>query len=176
MSPDGSAHDADGPGGGGGPRDDGRSIVVPGEVVAGHGVASGRSGDPRFPDGTIALQLPRFAERDLDLSGFHPATINVSIAPARWDVVRADHTFREVAWHPTEPAEDFSFVAITLVAAGTAYPAMVYHPHPETKPDHVQPDDVVEVMASRIDGLAVGDPVRLQVDPTRIHVTPDPAG
>lgn len=160
-----------GAGGADDPDDDGRSVVVSGVVVAGHGVASGRSGDPRFPGGTIALQRPHFAARGLDLSGFHPGTVNVSIAPLRWEVVRADHTFRDVRWTDTQPAEDFSFVAIGLQdPTGRRHDALVYHPHPDTKPDHVQPDDVVEVLAPKIPDLAVGDPVRLYVDPSRLRI------
>lgn len=161
MSPSATGH-----------RDDDGPVRVAGVVVAGHGVASGRSGDPRFPGGTIALQRPHFAARGLDLSGFHPATVNVSMAPARWELVRADHTFRDVRWSPTQPPEDFSFVAVVLVDAdGQFHDALVYRPHPDTKPEHVQPADVVEVLASRIPDLAVGDQVALLVDPSRLHVT-----
>lgn len=145
--------------------------AVRGAVVTGHGVASGRADDPRFPDGTIRMQVPHFTARGLDLSAFEPATINVSIAPRRWRLVRPDHTFRDVRWHPVEPAEDFSFVAIALVGPdGGRRPAMVYHPHPDTKPDHVQPDDVVEVLAPRLPGIAPGVAVTLFVPSDRIRV------
>ncbi len=144
---------------------------VPGRVVEGHGVASGRAGDPRFPTGTIRLQLPVFAARGVDLSMFHPGTINVSIAPRRWELVRPDHTLRDVRWHDVEPPEDFSFVRIGFVGPrGTRHPAMVYFPHPDTKPDHAQPDDVVEVLAPHVAGLSVGDEVVLVVDPDAIMI------
>lgn len=153
------------------------TVRVPGVVVAGHGVASGRSGDPRFPGGTIALQRPHFAARGLDLSGFHLGTINVSIAPARWDLVQADHTFRDVRWSPTQPPEDFSFVAIAVEdARGGRHDALVYHPHSDTKPEHVQPDDVVEVLAPWIPGVAVGDHVILVVERASIRLTDQRGG
>ena len=34
--------------------------IISGQIVEGHGVASGRAGDPRFPEGTLALQWPIF--------------------------------------------------------------------------------------------------------------------
>lgn len=154
------------------PGEEETTVEVSGTIIPGHGVASGRSGDVRFPGGTIAMQRPLFAARGLDLSGFHDGTLNVSIAPAAWSVVRPDHTFREIDWHPTEPPEDFSFVAVDLVVDGHAHQALVYLPHPDTKPDHVQPDDVVEVLAPFVPDLAVGDRVVLRFDPRRVEVTP----
>lgn len=151
------------------PGSDGRR--VPGRVVEGHGVASGLAGDPRFPEGTIRLQLPQFAARGVDLSRFHPGTVNVSIAPRRWELVAPDHTLRDVRWHDEAPPEDFSFVRIRFVGPdGTPHPAMVYLPHPDTKPDHAQPDDVVEVLAPHVPGLSVGDDVVLVVDPEAITI------
>ena len=57
-------------------------------------------------------------ELGLDLSAFHPGTLNVSTAPLRHRVVQPKLTFRDVKWHPTEPAEDFSFFDVTLYRAG----------------------------------------------------------
>ena len=34
--------------------------IISGKIVKGHGVASGRARDPRFPEGTLALQWPIF--------------------------------------------------------------------------------------------------------------------
>ena len=38
----------------------GNWISVKGKVQRGYGVASGKSGDPRFPKGTLELQKPFF--------------------------------------------------------------------------------------------------------------------
>ena len=56
-------------------------MLINGTVVRGHGVASGCAGDPRFPAGTLGLQLPIFASLGLQLDGFYHGTINVSLAP-----------------------------------------------------------------------------------------------
>lgn len=143
---------------------------VSGTVVRGHGVASGQGGDPRFPGGTIAMQAPLFKASGLDLSPYHTGTLNVSIAPLRYAVVRPRRTFRDVRWSPTEPAEDFSFFDCRLRHADVRRDGLVYYPHPETKPEHAQPPDVLEVLAPFIEGLRYGDAVVLELDPAQIRV------
>lgn len=124
------------------------------------------------------MQVPHFRERGLDLASHALATLNVSLAPGRCrvDCGLADHTFRRVAWHPTEPAEDFSFFAAAIRRAdsGAAWVrALIYHPHPETKPAHWQPPALLEVLAeSWIAGLGYGDAVELALDPRQIRIDP----
>ena len=55
-----------------------------GELVAGHGVASGRANDSPSPAGTIQLQRPHFAAAGIDLSPFEPATLNLAFRGGRW--------------------------------------------------------------------------------------------
>jgi|GEM_PF-1366396 len=138
-------------------------VSVVGTVVEGHGVASGRKEDPRFPGGTIAMQIPHFATRGLDLTGWYPGTINVSTGARSVEILRAEFTFREVAWHPVEPAEDFSFVACSVsVDGGHPVEGFLYHPHPETKPEHFQEPGVLEILLNeRLDGVRSGVTVRL---------------
>ncbi len=140
---------------------------VYGAVVRGHGVASGRSGDPRFPGGTIAMQIPFFRARGLDLAGFFPGTINVDVSPWSFRPGPEARRFERVAWHPGTPAETFSFARVTLVRKGVRIPALVYWPHPETKPEHFQPTGVVEILAPRIEGVEPGDAVAIESDPAQ---------
>ena len=114
-------------------------------VVRGYGVASGIGGDPRFPEGTLSLQIPLFTEQGFDLSQFHPGTINLDIAPSRYQIVRAKQTFNDLKWHPDRPAETFSFFDCTI----DGIPALIYHPHPETKPEHFQSPTVLEILAPK---------------------------
>ena len=85
--------------------------MISATIVQGHRVASGLNGNPLFPGGTMRMQLPFFKELGLDLSAFYPGTLNVSITPLCYRVVKPKHTFRALKWHPTEPAEDFYDVA-----------------------------------------------------------------
>lgn len=88
--------------------------MIPSTIVQGHRVASGLNGNSRFPGGTIQMQLPFFAERGLDSSGFFPGTLNVSIAPLSYRVLSPRYTFRALKWHPADPAEDFSFFDVVV--------------------------------------------------------------
>lgn len=138
--------------------------AIPATIVPGHRVASGLNGNPRFPGGTIRMQTPHFLSLGLDLSAYHPGTLNVSIAPRRYRVLAARHTFRAVKWHPTEPAEDFSFFNVKL-SCGDATPTsgLIYYPHPGTKPEHFQAADVLELLLPWTEGLSYGLHVHLEV-------------
>ena len=139
-------------------------MLIPAVVVPGHRVASGLNGNPRFPGGTLRMQLPFFRERGLDLGPYHLGTLNVSIAPARYRTGTARHRFRQVKWHPTEPAEDFSFFDVRVhLADDTAIDGLIYYPHPETKPEHFQHPDVLELLLPWTEGLAYGDSIQIEV-------------
>jgi hypothetical protein len=133
-------------------------------VIQGHRVASGLNGNPRFPGGTLKMQEPFFRELGVDLAQFYPGTINASIAPSRYVVRQARHTFRNVNWHPVEPAEDFSFFDLRLLRPGhEPLPGLIYFPHPETKPEHFQKPDVLELLLPHVEGLQYGTELTLQV-------------
>jgi hypothetical protein len=139
---------------------------IPAIIKPGYQVASGANNNPRFPGGTLRMQAPFFAALGLDLSSYHLATLNLSIAPSRYEVVAPRLTFRNVKWHPTEPAEDFSFFDCRIMVPGREsepVPALIYYPHPETKPEHLQPDDLLEVLAPFIEGLSYGMQILLEV-------------
>jgi hypothetical protein len=137
---------------------------VSARVVRGHQVASGRNGDPRFPGGTVRMQIPHFRSLGLDLSPFFPGTLNLSIAPCRYRVLKPRLTFKAVKWHPTEPAEVFSFFDVRLLRdEGPPVEGLIYHPHPETKPEHFQQPDVLEFLFPFVDGLAVTSGLRLAI-------------
>ncbi|MDI1312522.1 hypothetical protein [Prosthecobacter sp.] len=138
--------------------------MIPATIVQGHRVASGLNGNPRFPGGTLRMQLPFFAALGLDLSAFYPGTLNVSIAPLSYRGVKPRHMFRALKWHPEDPAEDFSFFDVT-VHREDAEPVrgLIYHPHPETKPVHFQKPDVLELLLPWTEGLGYGTKIRLEV-------------
>jgi hypothetical protein len=137
---------------------------VSGTIVRGHRVASGLNGDVRFPGGTLAMQRPYFAALGLDLAGMHAGTLNVSIAPARYELRRPRWTLPLVKWHPTAAAETFSFVEARMECPkGGEVSGWIYHPHPETKPEHFQSPDVIEVLMPFVEGLEYGAKVTLWV-------------
>lgn len=144
---------------------------VPGTVVAGYGVASGAAKRDQFPGGAIALQKPVFAGLGLDLERFHDGTINVDIAPCRIELLAPRATFEHVVWLDGYPAETFSFVDGRIRVGEDVHDAMLFHPHPETKPEHFQPPTVIELLAPYIPtGIRVGAAVEVWLDPDQVAV------
>jgi hypothetical protein len=138
--------------------------IITVRLVEGHRVASGLNGNPRFPGGTLRMQTPHFQALGFDISHLHLGTLNVSIAPLSYQVVKPRHSFPNVKWHPTEPAEDFSFFDARVVCPdGTAAVGYIYYPHPNTKPEHFQAPDVLELLLPFVEGLRYGMPLRLEV-------------
>ncbi len=45
-------------------------ISIEAKVISGYGVASGKGNDPRYPEGTLLLQMPFFKERGLNLEQY----------------------------------------------------------------------------------------------------------
>ena len=137
---------------------------IPAIIVQGHRVASGLNGNPRFPGGTLKMQLPLFKALGLDLSHFYLGTLNVSVAPLAYRLGAPRHQFRDVKWHPVEPPEDFSFCDVRVVLdAAEAVEGFVYYPHPETKPEHFQAPDVLELLLPWMPTFAYGNRIELQV-------------
>lgn len=132
-------------------------------VVEGHRVASGLNGNPRFPGGTLRMQTESFKRLGLDISKFYAGTLNVSIAPGRYRIIKPRFTFARVKWHPTEPAEDFSFFDVRVLRPGGDLAGYIYYPHPETKPEHFQAPDVLELLLPYMDGISYGVNLKLQI-------------
>lgn len=136
--------------------------VASGVVVAGHGAASG-SGSDRYPGGTLALQIPIFARLGLDLAGMFHATLNVDIAPRRFQPGEPDHLFPDVSWTDRIPPETFSFYRCHLRVGDTRLGGWIYWPHPETKVEHHQVDTVVECITAHMAGVEEGDPIGIEL-------------
>ena len=143
-------------------------ITVSGTVVEGHRVASGPSKD--YPYSSLERQMPIFKERGLDLERFFRGTLNVSIAPRRFEMVRPICTLRQVAWTDLHPAEDFSFSHCKVRYQGKEYEGYVYFPHPETKIRNFQEPSLIEIIADWIPDIGYSDPVELLLDLDEIRV------
>ncbi|HEX2543391.1 MAG TPA: hypothetical protein VHL79_00840 [Ramlibacter sp.] len=132
---------------------------LPGRVVAGHGVASGRAVDSPYPAGTIALQQPFFLAQGIDLSRFHAGTLNVDVAPHVPAPGPAVFDGR-LRWFG-ELEERFILTPVALRFGAAVVEGLWYYPHPETKPAHFQRATVVELLLPWIAGLAPGSTVEV---------------
>ena len=88
------------------------TIDLRGTVNKGHGVASGVSAASPYPQGSISMQAPFFKALGLDLSSCYFGTLNVSLAPARWKIVRPAFLFEKVQWTGPAPARNVFFSAL----------------------------------------------------------------
>lgn len=145
-----------------------RWVVVTGIVVAGHRVASGPSKD--YPYSSLERQKPIFKERGLDLERFFQGTLNISIAPRRFEMVRPAYTFRQVAWTDLHPPEDFSFSPCKVHFRGSEYDGFVYYPHPETKIRNFQNPALIEVITEWIPDMDYEQQVELFLDSAEINL------
>ncbi len=141
-------------------QDAASTVSVSGTVVSGHRVASGQASQSPYPAGTIEMQTPRFAALGVDLSPFYSGTLNISIAPYRFEL-RPKITLHQVKWSPNHAAESFSFISIDLNWQQQTFSGLVYYPRPETKIDHFQDLAVLELLMPIIPGIVYGDRVKL---------------
>jgi CTP-dependent riboflavin kinase len=139
-------------------------------LQAGHGVASGKNPDSPYPHGTITMQMPFFKDMGLDLTGYFAGTLNLAITPYEFKILRPDFHFKQVLWAEGFTAEDFSFVACNLIYTSNRYPAYIYYPHPETKVRHFHANNLVEVLAPRIDNINYGAALKLEYDSDKLAV------
>ena len=137
-----------------------------GIIQPGHGVASGKNQDDRFPKGTLAMQLPFFKQQGLDLNLFFQGTLNISIQDHIFKLGQPSYSFPSVKWSPDLPAENFSFYLCTIqtMKGQKSYNSFVYWPHPSTKPEFKQDPSVLEVMATQVEGAKYGDKIIITAD------------
>lgn len=145
--------------------------TVGGVVVRGYGVASGQGAGNPYPDGTIALQKPFFAARGLDLAAYMAGTLNISIAPATFQLLQPAYLFRQVAWTTLHQPEDFSFARCRLTFSATRYDGWVYYPHPETKERHVQQPSMLELIMPFVPKIGCGDAVQIAVPTNEVMIS-----
>ena len=146
---------------------------IKGRITAGHGVASGKAGDPRYPQGTLKEQIPYFKERGLDLSPYFPGTINLDISPLGFVIQQPKLFLEQINWSPHIPPENFYFFDLKLIKNGQEYKGLVYMPDPETKVEHEQRSTILELILPKITGLEYGDPVEIEVPEEQLHIHRD---
>lgn len=111
------------------------------------------------------MQHEPFKARGLDLErevpGLFWGTINIRLSEALV-LGKADVTLEDVAWASAVPPETFSFIRCCLFYEARYHAALIYYPHPETKP-HTNAHDhhVLELLAPSVGPVASGDPASI---------------
>lgn len=138
-------------------------------LVRGYGVASGQAIDSPYPAGSISLQTPLLAAAGIDLSPYYPGTLNLAFSDTRWQLSDPDAHIEQLLWSDRHPPETFSFWRVGLRWQGCTQviSGLIYWPHPETKRQHHQRPDRLEVLAPWLEGVAHHADLELGVDPLR---------
>ncbi|KGJ96036.1 hypothetical protein [Thalassotalea sp. ND16A] len=144
------------------------SISTTATIVKGHQVASGNASSTVFSAGTISLQAPYFNQRGLDLSSYYFATLNCNLGPHCLTIIKPSYCFKNLKWHAKVPAETFSFADCEVIRQGVHYHGLIYQPHVETKIDHFQDKNVIEVIAPFIENIHYQDEVVLSFDTEQV--------
>ena len=146
-------------------------MKISGVIVEGYRVASGDTKATPYPQGTIAMQAPHFKAGGMDIGYFHQATLNISIEPHRFKIIKPLITLEHINWSDIVEPETFSFVECRLITTEIEYSCLVYYPHPETKPDHFQEPTTLELLAPFIKTLRYGDTVQVAINPETIEIS-----
>ncbi len=142
---------------------------ITGKVIQGHGVASGKACDPRYPEGTLAKQLPLFRERGLDLGNYHLGTINLDIFPFRYKIIEPFKFISQLYWSEHIPAENFYFFNLLVYRKSEQINGLIYMPDPETKVEHIKSSSTLELILPKINDLDYGDILIIEVPETQLH-------
>ena len=144
-------------------------VKVVGVVTEGYRIASGLGNNNPFGGSTIKMQMPLFRERGLDLSGFYPGTLNVSIAPRIRTILIKEPNYCGLRWHD-DRVEDFFIFKCRLYFNGVPYDGWIYHPNKGENARHQHRPDTFEILAPPIPGIVYGDHVVLVVNSDEIHI------
>lgn len=145
-------------------------------VLRGYRLCSGDSPeDPRFPGGTLRMQIPCFSAAGFDLAGyfdgdFFCGSLNLSVAPALVRLKQPEVFLPGIKWSPVFPAENFYLSPAQILHHGVAHRALLYIPDPATKVDHFPAPSLVEVIAQPVAGLRYDDQTTLIYNPEAIEI------
>jgi hypothetical protein len=145
-------------------------ITLPAHIQKGYRVASGPS--KAYPEyGSIEKQKPYFKEMGLNLDNVFNGTLNISIKPYEFAMVKPEYRFKNVKWTELTNAEDFSFSQCKIEFRGKEFNGWVYYPDPKTKKEHFQAASTIEVLAPFIAGIKYMNAVAISLNSKEIEIT-----
>jgi len=138
------------------------------KVIPGFQIASGKAINSPYPEGTIKLQQPFFLQQGLDLRAYYLGTINAQFSCREIRLDNSDFHFKSIKWLANFPSEDFKFYKCFILNKMEKIPALVYQPASETKINHFQAKNVLEIITVKIAGLSYGDPLILEIERSKV--------
>jgi len=147
-------------------------MTITAKIIPGHGAASGKKGDHRYPGGTIAIQAPYFKKLGLDLTRYHPGTLNIDISPFNYQIKNPKYFFNQVEWTKHIPPENFYFFDVTVSYKMIEHKGLVYMPDPKTKTEHEQSKTTLELILPKIDEIIYGDIFTISVNKNQLELLP----
>ena len=145
-------------------------MILEGRIVTGHGAASGMGKDPRYPEGTLHLQIPHFRKIGIDISNYYPGTINVHLGTKTVRIIKPKFLAKDISWSPHIPPENFFFFDVWATYEGQQYQGLIYMPDPATKTDHFQDPALIELLLPEISGIKSGKSISLRVEDAQIEI------
>ncbi len=145
-------------------------MKIKARIIPGYGAASGKSGDARYPYGTIRMQQNCFLDRGLDIRHYYMGTVNVDISPFGFEIKRPKYFFEKVKWSDHIPPENFYFFDVTLHFNNKGYAGLIYMPDPSTKVEHVQSASTLELILPEIEELNYEDEVTIELNTEQINI------
>ena len=145
-------------------------MLLEGTIIAGHGAASGQGNDPRYPKGTLHLQIPHFEALGIDISAFHQGTLNVDLGDKSVYPVNPKYKAMGIQWSSYIPPENFFFFDVRVRFEGQSYKGLIYMPDPATKTDHFQDPSMLELLLPEIPGIESGKSISLEVEDAQIRI------
>ena len=154
-----------------------RMAKAVGRVTRGLRVASGRAHDRRFPQGTIAPQLPHFRAAITGFDGLfdgplHLGTLNVAFPGKRILVGHPEYFVARVRWSRRASVENFYLSPCMLVVRGSQQRGLIYIPDPATKPRGLPVGHYAEILTSRVTRARYGMAVTLFYSHQAIRLIP----
>ena len=139
------------------------------KITHGHGVASRAS--EKYSDGTIALQYPHFKKLGLDLSVCYPGTLNLSIAPKRYKIIKPRYYFKEVDWYPArKQTENFMLADCYIKSEHGFLPAYIYQPDPSTKIEHFDDPMAFQIISAFLPGVTESSELEIFISSQQIQL------
>ncbi|WP_448211566.1 hypothetical protein [Colwellia sp. MEBiC06753] len=115
------------------------------------------------------MQKPFFKGLGLDIDHFYNGTINAMLERcSAVEILKADIELIDVKWSKHHQAESFQFINCSILFGDRVYKSMIYQPKKSTKIGHLQPNNVIEILAPKIAQLHYGDKIVIDVSSQNI--------